>query len=110
MKFYLFILLLALIFCNDIEKKEKINLLGSEDDFINSFFADIINIINNCSLEHDCVFSQIEELIYLLTDDNYEIIYEYFNDNDNCKNDCASHLSSVGASTVINEICDYLCE
>ena len=109
MKFYLFILLLALIFCNNIEKKEKINLLGSEDE-INSFFEDFINIINNCSLEHDCVFSQIEDLIYLLTDDKYEIIYEFFNDNDNCKNDCASHLSSVGASSVINEICDYLCE
>ena len=110
MKFYLFILLLALIFCNDIEKKEKINLLGSEDDFINSFFADIINIINNCSLERDCVFGQLEELIYFLTDDNYEIYDDYVNDNDNCLNDCDSHLSSIGASSVINEICDYLCE
>ena len=110
MKSYLFILLLALIFCNNIEKKEKINLLGSEDDFINSFFDDIINIIDNCSLERDCIISQIDELIYLLSDDYYEIVYDYFDDNDNCINDCASHLSSVGDSSVINEICDYLCE
>ena len=110
MKFYIFILLLVLIFCNNIEKKEKINLLDPEDDFINSFFADIINVINNCSKERDCIVGQLEELYDNLSDDQYDILNDYLIDSDNCKNDCASHLSSVGASSVINEICDYLCE
>ena len=110
MKFYLFILLVALIFCNNIEKKDKINLLGSEDDFINSFFADIINIINNCSLERDCIIGQVEELYDNLSDEQDDILYDYLIDSDNCTNDCASHLSSVGDSSIINEICYFLCE
>ena len=110
MKFYLFILLLALIFCNDIKKKEKINLLDPEDDFINSFFADIINVINNCSKERDCIVGQLEELYDNLSDDQYDILNDYLIDSDNCKNDCASHLSSVGDSSITAEICYYLCE
>ena len=110
MKIFFYILLFALIFCNNIEKKEKINLLDAEDDVVDKFFADIINILNNCALEEDCVFSQLYMLLGELSDEDTQTIYDYLNDDDDCKNVCADELSEVGASSVINEICYYLCD
>ena len=109
MKFYLFILLLALIFCNNIEKKEKINLLGPEDDLINSLVANIINIKENCSLEINCIISQIFELIWNLPDEDFILLYDNLLNKVDCKDSCTLVLSSVGDSSLIEEICYYLC-
>ena len=112
MKFYLFILLLALIFCNNIEKKEKINLLGPEDDLIdliNSLVANIINIKDNCSFEINCIVSQTIELICNLPDEDFLLLYDNLLNKVNCKDSCSLVLSSVGDSSLVNEICFYLC-
>ena len=108
MKFYIFILLLVLIFCNNIEKKEKINLLNPEDE-INSFFDDFINIIYNCSFEIDCILSQITDYL-ILYEEKFNILYDNLFISVECKNTFIRYLSSVVDSSLIEDIYDYLCE
>ena len=110
MKIFFYILLFALIFCNNIEKKEEINLLDSDGDIVDRFFDEVINIINNCVLEKDCIFSQIYMLLGELTEEESQELYDYLEEDDDCKNVCASYLSEIEASSVIGEICYYLCE
>ena len=108
MKFYIFILLLVLIFCNNIEKKEKINLLNPEDE-INSFFDDFINIIYNCSFEIDCILSQITDYL-ILYEEKFNILYYNLFISVECRKTFDRYLSRVVDSSIFDEICDYLCE
>jgi len=109
MKIYLFIFLLALIFCNDIGKNEKINLLDSDDEFINEFFSNINNIVINCNSEHDCIFGLLITLFDNLTEEQTEILDDYLNEDDNCRDICASNLSQ-DAAPFVSEICHYICD
>ena len=102
MKIYLYIILFTLIFCNDFE-------INEEKEFIDMVFSNIINIINNCSLDHECVFSQINSLLNNLTDEGSNILFDYLK-NDNCKNICTSRLSIIGTFSIIYEVCNYLCK
>ena len=71
-------------------------------------FFNIVNIMNNCYLDYDCIFSQFFLILDNLTEEESKILDDYLNDNGDCKINCAIELSS-GAPFFFDQIYYHLC-
>ena len=60
MKSYIFLLILAIISCNMIEKQTEEELVLK--DAIGDFFSQIINVVNNCGMNLDCIGGQVGDV------------------------------------------------
>ena len=70
MKSYIFLLILVIITCNNIEKQTEEELILQ--DAIGDFFAQIINVVENCGMNLDCIGGQVGDVWNGLSDSQKE--------------------------------------
>ena len=102
MKSYIFLLILVIISCNNIEKKAEDDLILQ--DAITDFFAQIANVVDNCGFNIECIVGQVGEVWNGLSDSQKEEM----------KNKGIDAISlgcgvALKAHPVVGAICEGIC-
>ncbi len=96
MKSYLFLLFIAFITCQSLDKNNEIVLKAS--DFINEYFDKLVSILDECKNDYGCYSEKFNEYYSTLT---YEELIEYSNFamSNECHDFCMDKLSKFDDST-----------
>ena len=70
MKSYIFLLILVIISCNNIEKQTEEEIILK--DAIGDFLGQIVNVVQNCGLNLDCIGGQVGDVWNGLSDSQKE--------------------------------------
>ena len=107
MKYYLFLLLLAFIACDIVEKKTDEIILK---DNIHEFLEKLINIILNCGeSDYNCIHGQINNLYYDLYPETFIEITNFLHSPE-CEKICKDvFIKKLGGGTT-KIYCNYICQ
>ena len=67
MKSYIFLLILVIISCNNIEKQTEDDLILK--DAISDFLGQIANVVDNCGFDIECIAGQVGDVWNGLSDE-----------------------------------------
>ena len=70
MKSYIFLLILVIISCNNIEKQTEDDLILQ--DAFTDFFSQLANVVDNCGLDFDCIKTQVVDVWNGISDSEKE--------------------------------------
>ncbi len=106
MKSYLFLLFIAFITCQSLDKNNEIVLKASE--IVNETFEKIASFFAECNLDEDCI---IEKLYYYVSTLSYEeyLEVENFLSTNECKDFCIEKLSEKVDKEVSLSYCSNAC-